>query len=359
MSKIFTSNKFRLKITDNKITEERINVGLIGYGYWGKNLARVLEASMDFNLLYICDSLQEERFIAREKHGNTSVVADVNHIFNDNTVGAIVVATPVHTHFSLVEAALQKGKHVLCEKILARSTNEVQILLNLATQKKRVLDVDYTFLHNSVVHIIKRYISDNEVGTVRYLTFKRTNLGPFRSDVDVIEDLASHDLSILHFLMGKPDWVLATGADFHGQGLLDLAFIHLGYNNGTTALIQTSWINPEKQRIVEVIGTKGMLVFDDVNPLEKLKLIKSKKEYTTQYDDFGSFKMLGIAGDIIIPNILYLEPLREKISFFKNQILAGRNEIGYYQDTFSLTCAQLIEAIRESVDTGSVIKVPK
>lgn len=346
-----------MKITNHKTAQNKINVGLIGYGYWGKNLARTLEASQDFNLLYICDASKKERSIAGEKHENTNIAEDSDTIFNDSEVEAVVIATPVHTHFSLVEAALQKGKHVLCEKILARSSDEVKVLLNLAAQKKIVLDVDYTFLHNSVVHALKKYISDNEIGTVRYLTFKRTNLGPFRTDVDVIEDLASHDLSILYFLLGKPDWVLATGADYHEQGLLDLAFIQLGYNSGITALIHTSWINPIKQRVVEVIGTKGMLVFDDVNPLEKLKLIKSKKEYKNQNDDFGSFKMLGIAGDIIIPDILYLEPLKEKISFFKEQIVQARTGTGNYQDTFSLTCAQLIEAIRKSIHSGSVKRV--
>lgn len=346
-----------MNITNYKTAQNRINVGLIGYGYWGKNLARVLEVSQDFNLLYICDSSQKERLVAGEKHENTTIVEDVNNIFDDSVIEAIVIATPVHTHFSLVKGALQKGKHVLCEKILARTTAEVETLLNLATQKKRVLDVDYTFLHNSVVHALKKYISNDEIGALRYLTFKRTNLGPIRRDVDVIEDLASHDLSILYFLLGKPDWVFATGTDYNNQGLLDLAFIQLGYNSGITALIHTSWINPLKQRIVEVIGTKGMLVFDDVNPLEKLKLIKSKKEYIKQNDDFGSFKMLSIAGDIIIPDILYLEPLKEKISFFKEQIIKSRTGTGIYQDNFSLTCAQLIAEIRKSIYSSSVIRV--
>lgn len=293
-----------------------LNVALIGCGYWGKNLARIISEHQYAKLYLLCDTNIEQARALQTIYFDSKVETDYETVLLDSNIDAVIVSTPVSTHYQIVKDALKNGKHVLCEKVLSTSVDEVRALINEAQTNGLALVVGHTFLYNTIVKHIKTAIERGDLGELLYLTFKRTGLGPIRSDVDVISDLAAHDLSILYYWLGKPNSCLATSRNFLTSQKADIAFIHCEYTDGPIVDLQLSWLSPMKQRIIEVVGTKQMMVFDDVSTTEKLKIIKTGRDYQSQVRDFGSFQLSVKDGDIIIPSIPYPEPLREEFDDF-------------------------------------------
>jgi predicted dehydrogenase len=297
-----------------------MNIFLIGFGYWGKNLARVINQNKNCRLYGIAETDPEKLKAALEVYPGILSCASYKDVLQLKNIDAVVIATPVKTQLQLVKTFLSAGKHVLCEKVLSTNPESIKKVIQLANENKVMLMVGYTFLFNSVVRDIKKRIESGDLGAIYYSTFKRTGLGPIRDDVDVIEDLAVHDISIALFWFGMPDWVKCVKRDVLKKGKADVAFLQLGYENGLIINIQVSWINPMKQRLVEVVGEKKMVVFDDVSTSEKLKIINAGKDYYSVAGDFGSFQFSLKDGDIIIPNLNYKEPLSEELAYFVNKI---------------------------------------
>lgn len=249
---------------------------------------------------------------------------------------------------------LEKKLHILCEKVLCSNFEQIKLLLLISQKNKLFLDVDYTFLNNNIVNYIRQLIENQQIGKINYLTFKRTGLGPIRKDVSVIFDLLAHDISIIIYWLGIPQWVMTTERYILGNEKSDVAFVQMGYSDGTIADFQVSWLNPMKQRVIEVIGEKSMLIFDDTNPLEKLKIIHTNSDYQSMTSDFGTFQLSLKSGDILIPNISYPEPLKNKIDSFASMIINNDSSQNQKMKETILSNSKVLEAIRLSSTQNSL-----
>lgn len=299
---------------------------LVGCGYWGRNFVRILKSIPDVCLFAIVDPSAD--LLDIESIGTrVKLFTHVDQAIAFADFDAAIVATPVRTHYEIVKQLLQAKKHVLCEKILSSELSEIEGLNNLAKQHGRILMVGHIYLFNPVVNDIKERIKNNHLGDILHVTFKRTGLGPIRSDISVIEDLASHDLSIALYWFGMPDKIFCTIRDVNGNGLADIAYLQLQYKNGLIMNIEVSWLNPIKQRLIEVVGEKQMIIFDDINATEKLKIIHPGHGYFKETKDFALHQTHIRGGDIIAPNISYGEPLKDEVIEFINSVNTGIQQI--------------------------------
>lgn len=290
---------------------KKINFGVIGLGHWGPNFIRTLSRIPNVNVLCVCDLNQKN--LAKIKQFNDEIFTTTNaeDVFINNSIDAVIIATPAKEHFNLAKRALEFDKHVLCEKPLTTNIDDAQTLINKAEAKNKILFVDHTFLFNSAILKMKGMIDAGLIGEIYYLTATRTHLGLIREDVNVAWDLAPHDLSVFNYLLGSsPERISGTGASFLRQGREDVAFINLEYPGGIIANIQVSWVDTNKERKIVAVGSKGRLVFDDLNNLERLKLYEKGISVSDQANDFGEFQLNLRDGDIVSPNIKMEEPLR-------------------------------------------------
>lgn len=333
-----------------------ISVSLIGYGYWGKNIAKVVFNSQNMYLDAIVDISQENQNNAKNTYPNIKTYSCLDDLLGLNNKTVVIIATPVHTHYLIVKECLERGHHVLCEKILSTNKNEIQQLYDIADKNNLILEVGYTFLYNSAVDYIKKSIESKELGNIVYLTFKRTGYGPIRQDVNVILDLTAHDISMLIYWIGIPDWAIASEIFCLSKTKSDAAFIQLGYNNGLIVNIHCSWITPIKQRVVEINGTKGIIIFDDVSTSEKIKKIYTNEEYFSKTKDFGSFQLSIKAGDIHVPNIEYKEPLFNEVNAYINKVIKideGKSKSNNKSRLLSINIQMVFEAINLSIKNNS------
>ncbi len=321
-----------------------IRVALIGYGYWGINIARSILSLPNMKLVSVSDINSERIKMAQNNHADINVYDSYLDQIESDSLDAVIVATPVSTHFEVVKKCLEKDLHVLSEKVLSENKEEIIYLKNIAEKNKKILDVGLTYLHNNIVRYIHEEIKNNSLGEILYITLKRTGLGPIRKDVDVITDLAAHDISILLKWFGKPDWVSSEVIQDYMTGNPDICFIQMGFDN-IIATIHCSWLTPIKQRLIEVVGKSGMIIFDDIG-VEKLKIIKPQKEYYKEVLDFGSAQLKISSGDIIIPNIDYSQPLLNELEAFYDLIL---NQQSSSMPDISISIAEILIAIRQSI----------
>jgi predicted dehydrogenase len=307
-----------------------LRVGLIGLGYWGPNHARVLSELPDVEFVAAGDVSARATGFVRSRYPGVRATLDPYEVIEAQDVDAVVVATPTSTHYSLTLAALEAGKHVLCEKPLATSTAECDELIMAAEYTGRILFVGHTFIFNPAVRMMRELITGGEIGRVLYCHTARTGLGPIRSDVNALWDLAPHDLSILFYLIDdEPVSALTTGQAILKDGCEDVVFLHLGFEGGTIAAAHLSWLDPYKVRKVTVVGDRRMIVFDDVASDEKLKVFDRGASYEAVSDaargaDFGDFKALIRDGDIFVPKVPPREPLKEQLQYFVECCLSGR-----------------------------------
>jgi predicted dehydrogenase len=299
-----------------------LRVGLIGLGYWGPNYARVLSELPETELVVACDLSKAATQIVRGRYPAVRTTLDPTEVIETPEVDAIVVATPTSTHHALALAALDADKHVLCEKPLATSSAECDELIEAAERAGRVLFAGHTFIFNPAVRLMRELIVAGEVGRVLYCHTARTGLGPIRSDVNALWDLAPHDLSILFYLIDRePVSALATGQAILREDVEDVAFVHLNFEGGTIGAAHLSWLDPYKVRRVTVVGDRRMIVFDDVSSDEKLKVFDRGASYEAVSDaargvDFAEFKAQVRDGDILVPKVPSKEPLKEQLRHF-------------------------------------------
>jgi len=294
-----------------------MNIAVIGCGYWGPNQIRNFNQIPECTMKACCDLSPERLKHMKMLYPSINTTDKISDILDDDTIEAVSIATPVFTHFPIAKACLEQGKHVLIEKPLASSTAQCLELINLAKKNKRVLMVGHTYEYTAAVNKVKEIIESGELGKILYLSCVRVNLGLFQPDINVIWDLAPHDISILNYILGEEVMsVNAQGKDHFKKGIEDVATLTLNYPNGTIAFIHNSWLDPNKIRKTTVVGTKKMLVYDDIDANEKIKIFDKGVEAPPHYDTFAEFQFSYRYGDILSPRVVEYEPLRFECNHF-------------------------------------------
>lgn len=311
--------------------EPTIRIGQIGCGYWGPNLLRNLQTSPKCHLAAVADASPERRSFVAAHYPAARLYDNWYHLIEDASVQALVVATPAITHFTIVEAALKAGKHVLVEKPMATSAAEIDKLSHLADGRGLVLMVGHTFIYNDAVRRLKAMIDEGELGEIVYLCSQRLNLGQLRSDVNAWWNLAPHDVSIQLFLTGaaRRESVSAVGRAFLQPGIEDVVVANLTWRNGMIGTIHVSWLDPHKTRQLTIVGTRKMVVYDDVSE-HKLTIYEKGFDRVPrlgEYMDFDAttsppFKMRG--GAITVPHCPVREPLSVEVEHFLDCIANER-----------------------------------
>jgi len=324
-----------------------MNVGIIGLGYWGTNLVRNFANINDVNLKVVVDA-RPERAVILSKLCPTAVFAcDANEIINDPEIDAIIIATPVFTHYLLALKALQNNKHVLIEKPMTSSTEEANKLIELSKKKNKVLMVDHTFLYTGAVQKIKSLIESGDIGSVKYFDSTRINLGLFQPDINVLWDLAPHDISILNYVVDeKPYSVHATGVSHTNNGIENIAYISVNYTSGFIAHFSCSWSSPVKIRMMLIGGDKKMIVFNDIEPTEKIKVYDTGYHYKTD-EDKKRILVDYRTGDIFTPKLDTKEALTGMALDFVSAIKNGSTPISNFGS--GLEVIKILEASQISI----------
>jgi predicted dehydrogenase len=328
-----------------------VNVALIGLGYWGPNLLRALFELDDVEVTYICDLDPErlERFGRR--YPSARPTRDLENILADPKVDAVVIATPVFTHYGLATRALSAGKHVFVEKPLASSSQEAGELIELSEQMDRVIMCGHTFLYSPAVRAVKDILRSGDLGEIYFISSSRVNLGLHQRDVSVVWDLGPHDFSILLYWMDEmPEWVGAVGRDSVVKGIPDVAFIDMGFPSGALSHIELSWLAPSKLRRTVVVGSQKMVVYDDSSP-EPVRVFDSGVTYEDP-ETFGQYQLSYRTGDILSPKLDTTEPIITELTDFIEGVRLGRAPEG--NPALARNVVQLIEAAEASIEERGV-----
>jgi predicted dehydrogenase len=299
-----------------------IGAAVVGCGYWGPNLARNLAESQAFRLHALCDRDPAPLRALSRCHPDARAVHDYEELLQDDSVEAVIVATPPQTHFPLAKQALEAGKHVLVEKPLATSLADGQELAELAEESGLTLMPGHTFIYSPAVNIVRELIQTDVVGEIHFVTSSRMNLGKYQRD-GVVCDLAPHDLSILMYWLDQPVVeVAASGSCVFREGVPETAFLTLTFANGTTANVQLSWLAPRKVRQMIVVGSKRMVQYDDTASDEPLRVYDRGMDVGPT-SSFGEHQLVYRSGDVVIPRVEPQEPLRLELKDFANAIRTG------------------------------------
>ncbi|MGZ3602698.1 MAG: Gfo/Idh/MocA family protein [Ktedonobacterales bacterium] len=302
----------------------QLRFGVIGYGYWGPHLARNLSRLPLGRVTHLADLAPARREAAHWDHPSARVTESIDEVL-DSDVDAVVIATPIRTHYQLARAALERGKHVLVEKPLTDSAASASALATLATQYGRVLMVGHTFMYNPAVRELRRLVQSGALGRVYYVDSIRASLGLFQKDINVIWDLAPHDISILEHIFGaSPTRVSAHGGAYVRRDVNDVVQITLQYPDGMLALIHVSWLSPSKIRRFTVVGDQQMAVYDDVDMNDKIRVYNRGVDVPDHTTTFGEFQLSYRYGDVVSPHLPWSEPLAVECSHFADAILEGR-----------------------------------
>jgi len=301
-----------------------INVGVVGCGYWGPNLMRNLRSLPDCRLTVMCDLNEDRIRHLRTLYPEVEGETDFNRIVSRTNLDAVVIATSVRLHFPMAKACLLAGKHVLIEKPMAASTAECEELIEIADRKGLVLMVGHTFLYSAAVRKIKEIVDNRDIGDLRYISARRLNLGLFQKDINVAWDLAPHDVSIiLHIMQEAPRSVNCRGNAHITNGIEDVTSMSLQFSKERSAIIHSSWHDPRKVREMTIVGSKRMIVYDDIAPQEKIKVFDVRVERPPHYDTFAEFHYAYHYGDTYCPYIKQDEPLKTECQHFIQCIMEG------------------------------------
>ncbi|WP_162052631.1 Gfo/Idh/MocA family protein [Pontibacter pamirensis] len=286
-----------------------VNVGIIGYGYWGPNLVRNFYAANDCCVKAVADERPERLQQLEKEFPSVKGVKDAREIVHDPGIDAVVIATPVSTHFTLARKALAEGKHVLIEKPMTSSVEEAELLINLAEQKGVLLMVDHTFLYTGAVQKMRQLVDGQELGNIKYLDSTRINLGLFQSDINVLWDLAPHDISILNYIVDeRPYSINATGITHTNNNIENIAYLTVNYASGFIAHFNCSWTSPVKVRMMLIGGDQKMILYNDLEPTEKIKVYDTGYSYSN--DEEKKRVLVDYrTGDIHVPKLATTEAL--------------------------------------------------
>jgi predicted dehydrogenase len=288
-----------------------VTVGIIGCGYWGPLLVRNFKGLADCQLKAVCDVNTERLKHIRSLYPDIEGITQTQQLLNGTNVDAVVIATPVKHHYSLAKASLLAGKHTFIEKPMASSSAECEELIEIARRNGLVLMLDHTFLYSSPVQKIAEIVQAGDLGEIRYINCRRLNLGLFQKDINVAWDLAPHDISIiLHILDEFPTAVNCQGNAHITPGVEDVTNMSLFFPHKRFATIQSSWLEPRKIREMTIVGTRRMIVYDDLRMREKIRIYDARVERPPHYDTFAEFQYSYHYGDSYIPYVHQEEPLK-------------------------------------------------
>ena len=305
-----------------------MKIAVIGCGYWGPNLVRNFCQSNKVRQVTCCDLDQKRLDRMKGLYPNIEVLTDYRALLERPDLDAVAIATPVKTHYPIAKDFLSKGKHVFIEKPLTHSCESSLELIRLAEEQKRVLMVGHTFEYTAAVNKVKSIIESGELGKVLYISSIRVNLGLFQPDINVVWDLAPHDVSIILYLMGEiPVSVNCQGKAHLKPGIEDVATTTLNFKNGLIAFIHSSWLDPNKIRKTTIVGSRKMLVYDDIEPQEKIKIYDKGIEVPPYYDTYADFQFSYRYGDIYSPRIEDYEPLKKVTEHFIDCIKRERTPL--------------------------------
>ena len=332
-------------------------MGIIGCGYWGPNLIRNYSQLPNCTMLMCCDLDENKLDRTRKLYPGILTTRDVNHIVSNPEIDAVGIATPVSSHYELAKQALLHGKHVFVEKPLCHSSGACLDLIRLAEKKGKVLMVGHTFEYTAAVNKIKEIVMSGELGDILYVSSVRLNLGLLQPDINVIWDLAPHDISIITYVLGEhPSSVNCQGKGHYRKHIEDVATITLNFSNGAIAFVHTSWLDPNKVRRTTIVGSKKMLVYNDTEHQEKIKIYDKGVDAPPYYDTFGEFPFSYRYGDIYSPRIEDYEPLRDECAHFLECI---EKEKTPRSDGYSgLRVVSVLEAANESLKRdGKAVRI--
>ena len=326
-----------------------MNFAIIGLGYWGKNYYRILNSNDNINLSAVVDSNQNINLDEGIKN-----FPDLEDLLNSEiNIDAAIIATPTNTHYEITKKLLNNGIHVLVEKPLSTKADEASELINLADEKNLVLLVDHTFLYNEAIKFAIKSIQDGEIGSLLHINFERTNLGPIRSDVSCLWDLTTHDVSILNAITpNEPTQIRASSFNTSQTEAFDMVNVSLNYESNLFVTMFSSWLHPEKTRKIKIVGDKKMIVFDDLNFNEPIKIydkkfdqIYDKEIIQNNNNSFFSFSI----GDVISPFIQNSEPLQQVVKHFMSSIENDETFISNNNNEIALRTVSLLENIEKEI----------
>jgi predicted dehydrogenase len=335
----------------------------LGCGYWGPNLLRNFSGQPGCVVKWVAEPNPKRQAYVLENYSRTAVSADWREVVGDASVQAVVISTPASSHHALAKASLQAGKHVFVEKPLAMSTQEADELVSLAAAMGRTLMVGHTFLYNPAVRYLKGLLDAGDLGRTYYIYTQRLNLGQVRSDVNAWWNLAPHDVSILLYLMDGelPASVSANGVAYLQPGIQDVVFATLTWASGVTAHVQVSWLDPGKVRKVTLVGSRKMVVYDDISDDKIMILDKGvdrvpKAGERMDYDHPGGYQLLQRTGDVWLPRIDFQEPLKIEAEHFLTCVRTGQTPLtgpAHARDVVAI-----LEAADRSMQDGGKVMIP-
>jgi predicted dehydrogenase len=333
-----------------------LNIAIIGYGYWAPNLVRNFTNAVNSKVTHVVDFRPERLSLVNKMYPSIETTNNVDEIINSTKVDAVVIATPVFTHFELAKKALLNGKHVLLEKPMTSTVAEAIELIDLADKMGLLLMVDHTFLYTGAVRKMKELIERRELGTINYFDSTRINLGLFQPDVNVLWDLAPHDISILLFLINeKPLSVNATGVSHTNNGIENIAYLTTNYSSNLLAHFNCSWSSPVKLRNTLVGGDKKMVLFNDLEPSEKLRVYDTGYNYKTD-EEKNKLLVDYRTGDVYIPKLEMKEALLEMANDFVQSALNKKQPVS--TSLLGLEVIKILEASQTSIKSnGKEIKL--
>ena len=323
-----------------------INIGIIGYGYWGPNIVRNFNNIEGANVISICDSNQDAMNRARKSYPHINLTNESNDILNSTEVDAVAIITPVSTHFQLAKRAIKNGKHVFVEKPFTATVAQAEELIELAEQNRRIIMVDHTFLFTGAVKKIKQLIDDKVLGDLYYYDSIRVNLGLFQPDVNVIWDLAPHDFSVMDFLINEKPAAVSACGKAHVNGYEDTAYVTVQFNNSMIAHFNVNWLSPVKVRTTLIGGEKKMLLWNDLEADEKIKIYDKGIDINSKE---SSYKLLVNyrSGDMYAPRVEQIEALKLETEYFVRCVMSGERPINDGQS--GLRVVKLLRACNQSI----------
>jgi predicted dehydrogenase len=306
----------------------------IGCGYWGPNLLRNFSSLPNCRVKYVVDASPDRRAFVETNFPRTKALETCATVWSDLEITGVVIATPAGTHFQLAKEALLAGKHVFVEKPLATKVSEVDELARLAEERNLVVMVGHTFIYNAAVRYVKKLLDEGELGEIRYIYSQRLNLGRIRADIDALWNFAPHDISIIQYWLGDPAplGIRRLGMDFIQKGVDDVVFLSLVYPQKIIANIHVSWLDPQKVRKMIVVGSRKMVVYDDIaddkiaiydKGIDKKAILGQNMDFDHPRPEQFSYR----SGDIVLPNISFTEPLRSEAEHFVDCIRSGKQPI--------------------------------
>src|ERR1700716_3269476 len=317
--------------------KQPIVVGVVGCGYWGPNLVRNFKSLPNCNLKAMCDLNEARLRHMRNLYSDVEGMTDFDHLLNGVGLDAVVVAAPVRHHYSLAKASLLAGKHTLIEKPMASSSTECEELIEIAERQGLGLMVSHTLLYSAPVRKIAEIVQAGDIGEIRYINSRRLNLGLFQKDINVAWDLAPHDISIiLHILGEQPTVVNCQGNAHVTPNVEDVTNMSLTFRQNRFATVQSSWLEPRKSREMTIVGTRRMIVYDDLQTHEKIRIYDVRVERPPHYDTFADFHYSYHYGDSYIPHIQQEEPLRTECQHFLDCIEKGATPLTAGRDGLEL-----------------------